>query len=66
MKKVLSILFFVQVFLIFVFTVQVLESVKYDKIFYDNSTSIVLSIEGEYEDFGKSLLEVANANNTYI
>lgn len=68
MKKIIFILFTLQIFITSMFGVKLIENVKFNDTFNNNSTDIMISIDGinNISDFGSRLFNIAEKNNVYI
>lgn len=68
MKKIISILFTLQIFIISILGIKLVENIKLEDVFKANSTDIMISIDGvnNIQDFGTKLTNIAKNNNIYI
>ncbi|MGL5244729.1 MAG: hypothetical protein ACRC7R_06080, partial [Sarcina sp.] len=68
MKKIISILFALQIFITSIFGINLIENIKFNDTFNSNSTDIVISFHGanNIEGFGSKLTNIAQNNNIYI
>ncbi|MPQ45151.1 hypothetical protein, partial [Clostridium tarantellae] len=68
MKKIISILFALQIIIISIFGIQLIENIRINDVFNNNSTDIMISFDGanNIKNFGTKLTNIAQNNNIYI
>ena len=68
MKKIIFILFTFQIVITSMFGTKLIENIRINNVFSNNSTDIMISIDGvnNIDSFGTKLINIAQNNNIYI
>ena len=68
MKKIIFILFTLQIVITSMFGTKLIENIRINDVFSNNSTDIMISIDGvnNIDSFGTKLVNIAQNNNIYI